>query len=88
LIDPTRTTRTTVYRVTGLTCADCAALVREALKNQAGVFAIGETWTESAVEVTVTHDPVAAPPGTIAHAIEDAGSTGDWPHTFRIISWK
>lgn len=86
-MDSTGTTRTTVFKVTGLTCADCATLVREALKNQAGVFAIGEAWTESAVEVSVTHDPLAAPAETIARAIEDAGKTGTWPHTFRILSW-
>ncbi|MBI5829970.1 MAG: heavy-metal-associated domain-containing protein [Chloroflexi bacterium] len=80
--------RTTVFRVSGLTCADCAMLVREALKNQAGVSAIAEAWTESAVEVTVTHDPLAAPPEKIARAIEAAGSTGSWPHTFRILAWQ
>ncbi|MBI3764826.1 MAG: heavy-metal-associated domain-containing protein [Chloroflexi bacterium] len=68
-METTDNTRTTVFQVTGLTCADCAALVREALKNLAGVFAIGEAWTEKAVEVSVTHDPLAAPPETIARAI-------------------
>lgn len=87
-MDSTDTARTTVFRVAGLTCADCATLVREALKNQTGVFAIGEAWTESAVEVTVRHDPLAAPPEKIARAIEAAGNTGGWPHTFRILSWQ
>ncbi|MBI5827967.1 MAG: heavy-metal-associated domain-containing protein [Chloroflexi bacterium] len=71
-----------VFRVTGMTCDNCVALIAEAVERLPGVLmARGDL---AAGIFKIAYDAAHAGPEAIVQAIEQAGKEGAWQHTYRV----
>ena len=62
-------TRTSTFKVTGMTCAGCEVAVRMAARSVGGVAAVTVSYAKGMAEVT--YDPRKTTPAAIAKAITD-----------------
>jgi copper chaperone CopZ len=62
-------TRTSTFKVSGMTCAGCEAAVRLAARRVGGVSAVNVSYAKGIAEVT--YDPRKTTPVAIAKAITD-----------------
>jgi len=65
------TTRTTQLEITGMSCVNCSATIRDALEDTPGVVEADVSYATD--EARVAYDPAEASPNDLYDAIEDAG---------------